>query len=290
MNKKNFLAIFAAVICLLTTASCDKTADYEPGTVQLPGCFAVATDLATGETTVTPKFTLLVMLDYINNLATVQLSDLNLPGEDALSTLRFNNIPYTTDQEGWINIVSARFDAVAELISPEISNLKLSYLPRYFDNMLYPGMCMRFLVDGKYAVECSLTDYYLAGTTKVENGVESFETKIPTYYAALDFGKMTCSLGLFNVKFKEDSYTYSNMVLRGIPMTFTNGMVSFGTEALTPEVDGNAAPQWPVTDISGTLYIDNGALTLSYTITPGTTDTYTISTSCDLFALPPVYE
>lgn len=286
---KNLTKVFIGAAALLAlTSSCNS---YETDTKTTQGfqnCYAIITDINKGTVTVSEPVTVGLELNWSKITANASFSGFVIDGS-TYPLMIVSDFGWTTN-DLWAYSTSNPNAQLTTGINPKISDFKFQWsdrvdIPGFETTNAYdPAFLYSFNLDERYIITGSRTPFNLWGTTTAAaQGVEPFTSEVNNIVATPDFKNMTMTVLVTGAQFAEKMPAL-DIQLDNIPMKFVDNGKSFTFEAenLIPSIAGTPYPNYPCSNIHGTLDPSTG-MTFSFDCNVLQRMTYTVTTNPTVF-------
>lgn len=275
LTKIKLLAL--GCVFAVAAASCDSDPKNNDTITQqyMRSCYAVVTDLQSGQVSYSKSMTFFMILNWSTGKASFSFSGLSLNGT-AQSVLGFEDIDWTLDPKTGICAISKSGINGGNPnmgITTSLTDLDL----RWFDrldfgqkiekpDMYDPMFTFSFTIDSRYQVVGSRQPFYMTGTTTstaAADGAQS-STKQSIYTTTLDFDKKTATIEIAQAKFV-DGMPSMTMEFRDIPFTldeYANVTLEVSKEFI-PYIANTPQESFPISDLKAFIKIGRG-MTLDF--------------------------
>lgn len=259
MNKLKTLII--AVAALVGLASCNNSGSGDYETEQnIGGCFAEAVNTATGESVTSKSVGYYLRLNYTSGLATVEVSGLELPGGLKYPTLRFSDLSFSVEDNGWKKIKGTMVTPTSTGFGslPTFSTLEIQLLDRITGQSYVPVIILRANVNGVISVLSAAKLQLFAGeTVSVSPSGDRYKSTETMYVVSVDFEKMTAGIQLTGARFVE-AMPSMDITFKDVPFTYSSGRILLKRDALIPEMGNTPQPSYPISNLVADFDISKG--------------------------------
>ena len=281
--------ICAVALLGLVASSCVTNSVENTETNQYPQCFAYVKNVKDNSEKLTGDITYTIALDNTKLKASITISGFEMPDGSAYNEMKFEDLPYTINDEGWLVVSSPELNpAVSTFKQPTVSNFEFRLLPRWVINSSVPGMMVRFMIDDCYFYSSQQLQVMAGVTQSTPEDGETYQTKVPYYAFYFDCKTQKVNIGLYQAQFAVDKFEQYTIVLPEVPFTMSENGAQFAIADITPSIAGNPDSGYKVTNVSGSFDFSR-AFTLGYTIDTSTAQ-YTVTASGTYFSAPETAE
>ena len=286
---KHISTLFVGAGMIMLAASCGSMeADTETAQGFL-NCYAIVTDIQKGTVTVSTPVTVGLTLNWTQSTAEASLTGLVIDGTIYPQMILTDMKWEPTKDNLWGHTTNNPFATLATGISPVLSDFKFQWsdrmdIPELEPYEYDPAFVYGFVIDGRYRIEGSRTPFNFWGTTTAtSDDVEPFTSGVNNIVATPDFKNMTMTVLVTGAQFAQGMPAL-NIQLDNIPLKLVNDGASFSFEAdeLTPTISGTPYPNYPCSNIKGTLDPKTG-MTFSFDCNVMQRKVYTVTTNPTVF-------
>lgn len=283
MKHLSKLSLSAAAIMVLTTA-CGSKEPLDTITTQgFTDCYAIITDNTTGETTVSQQVMSRLELNWTQETAEIYFSGF-VVGGNTYPMVSFSNAEWSSNKLWSYTITEPDGYNITTGQTLTVKNFKYQWsdrmdMPNVYEYSYDPAFFYSFDLSDRYHLVGSRIPFSLWGTTTAAaEGLSPFTGEVNNIVVTPNFKDMTITVLVNGAKFAERMPPL-NIQLDNIPLQLVNlgESFTFETDALTPTISGVPYPNYPVSEVKGTLNPENG-MELSFVCTVNGMP-YTVSTS-----------
>lgn len=286
---KRLTKFVLGVAALLSTASCNDFKNDTISTIAFYDCYAVITSVD-GEVSVSAPVNIGLELNWTKLTENTIFNGLKIDGysypQMTISDMKWgassDNLWYETTTKNSTALLATGMPA-------DITNYEFQWndrldIPGRVDGEYDPALFFSFNIDGKYKVVGSRIPFNMWGTTTSSSqGAEPFTSEINKISADPDFSNMTMTVLVNGAQF-HSKMPALNIQLDNIPMKIENDGVTLSFEAtdLIPSIAGTPYPNYPCTNIKGSLNPKTG-MNFTFTCEVPKLGAYVVTTNPTVF-------
>ncbi|MDE5983146.1 MAG: hypothetical protein K2G92_08560 [Duncaniella sp.] len=244
-------------------------------------CFNSVTDIQEGTTYITTGTIYRLNYDYSSAKASVEINGLKLSDSDKDITLKFDNLPMTTDN-GWVVAKGSNLIPTGGNLNYEFKDLSVRYIVR--GNMY--SFCINYTVNNRYHVcVIPVQSLYFGNTytTPVgESQLGTYSTRDTYYVVTLDPEKQKAVIAVAGAKFSDKMPITMNFLLKDLPFTINGyGYEIKADGPINPETENNVPnTKYPISNIVCNASITSGG-SLSYKCEANNMGTFSVNASLE---------
>ena len=255
---KSIFALMAIMLCSIAFTACNDNDEPSQEIVTeqtFLRCYAVVTDLQSGNQSVCTPVTIKLELDWTNAIGTAVISGLSLNGS-AYPNLTLSDMKWTIASDKWSEILLAKPQAgLSTQTAVSFSDLMMSWLARMdfadYVGAYDPALEFTFVIDGRFKVCGSRAPMFLSGTTSTTNPQgETFFSSKTGYVFSFDAATQVANLNITKAAFA-DKMPALDIDFIKMPMAFEpDGSLVVRDYSLIPEIAGTPQPSYAISDVN----------------------------------------
>lgn len=289
--KRILYSLLPAAALLLS--SCSKI-DYVQKLDSFSDNIFFVEDQMTGSTHVSNEGTIKVEGDLASYSYTVKINNVQLAEGFPLASATVSNLQQYYQEKGeseedkqialYFFFRQENFTRTDGTL--DVTNMRYCYLTGTY--------WLSFISDGRYNVWSTprVRNLYATSTrtqSPVSAGFHVEDALKPAYKFTVDVEKSTVTVKATGVKLKQDdnaehTIEFLTMEWRDIPVAFSSSGYSFLVDELVPIINGEAAPQYKISNLRGEIAFDyEGTKTVTYKILNGNDQNVSVESKFDLY-------